>query len=509
MKRIITINRVKRFFKFFAIAVAILIVGFLTAAQIAYSGIAEIDPPPGMMYSINDGEIHMYCTGPENENQPTIIIIAGAGVPSFLYSPLQDKLSETIRTCSYDSAGIGWSKANDIPYTAKNLSDELHQLLQAAHINGPIILAGHSLGGIVSLIYSAEHEQQVAGIAFIDSSHYNQTDYFGEEFKNISDKQIDEQLANLWLMELASNLGIFSLMSIFDTHESEEFAEEHKMLESFNKWNPPYPTIKSMLSNLNLSFEQGKEVHYARGDLPIISISASGEISGDPTEIGGISAEEYREGFKDLHKDLAELSTNGRYVVVNETNHISIAYNDETADHVLSLIPNTDEHSVYSLPFGMNQQNVKLQLNVNPQYVKNPGNPDELILDIDAMIQVHKIFDKCDYKQKLESGEIPSRNPDDSFNVITGSLPFFNNGTHYIDSNVCTWIDSFKAVTYTCFDANPMVQNWYDGPSYFYNNTHHIDVQYCKWTLFYEGYWDLSLCDPDPEQNFGKCREFK
>lgn len=170
---------------------------------------------------------------------------------------------------------------------------------------------------------------------------------------------------------------------------------------------------------------------------------------------------------------------------------------------------NTDEHSVYSLPFGMNQQDIELQLRVNPQYVKNPDNPDELILDIDAMMQVQKIFDKCDYKQKLESGEIPSRNPDGSFNVITGSLPFFNNGTHYIDSNVCTWVDSFKAVTYTCFDANPKAQNGYDGPSYFYNNTHHIDVQYCKWTLFYEGYWDLPLCDPDPEQNFGKCREFK
>ena len=67
-----------------------------------------------------------------------------------------------------------------------------------------------------------------------------------------------------------------------------------------------------------------------------------GDISDGPTEVGGISREEFIEGFKELHKDLAELSTNGRHVIVNGTDHISIVRNDETADHILSLIPNIE-----------------------------------------------------------------------------------------------------------------------------------------------------------------------
>jgi len=335
----ITKIQIKRFFKYFGIVIAVLVGGFLVAAQITHYSIAEIDPPPGKMYSVNGGEIHMYCTGPENAENPTIIIISGAGTPSFMYSHLQENLSETVRTCSYDSAGIAWSKANDITYAATNLSSELYQLLQAAQINGPIILAGYSLGGIVSLIYSAEHEEQIVGIAFIDSSHYNQVGYFGQEFRDTYDKKTDEMLANFWLLELAGNLGIFSMTNIFDDSGTERENEEHKMMASFNKWNPPYPTMKSMITNLNLSFEQGKEAHHNRGDLPIIAISASGEISDDPTEIGGITVEEFKKGFKDLHKDLAELSTNGRHVIVNGTDHISIVRNDETADHILSLIP--------------------------------------------------------------------------------------------------------------------------------------------------------------------------
>jgi len=331
--------KIKRFFKYFGIVIAILVSGALVAGQITIYGMAEIPPPPGKMYSVNGGEIHMYCTGPEND-KPTIIILSGAGTPSFLYSNLQEKLSETARTCSYDSAGIGWSLANDIPYTTKNLSNELYQLLQAAQINGPIILAGHSLGGITSLIYSAEHGNQVVGIAFIDSSHYNQMNHFGNEFRDKMDNQTDEMLEMFWLIELANDLGILSMITpLLDPSESEIDDEEHKLLSSFAKWNRPFPTMKSMISNLNLSFEQGKEAHYDRGDLPIISISASGKVSGGPDEIGGIPRDEYREGFTELHKDLAELSTNGRHVIVNGTDHISIVRSDETAEHILSLIP--------------------------------------------------------------------------------------------------------------------------------------------------------------------------
>ena len=337
--------KIKRILKYLGISFALLIVGFLAVAQIAYQSIPQIEPP-GKIYSVDGvGEIHMYCTGPEdNNNKPTIIIISGGGTPSFVYFDLQEKLSEIVRTCTYDTAGNGWSPANNIPYTAKNLSNELHLLLQSTKIDGPIILAGHSLGGIVSLIYSAEHEEQVAGIAFIDSSHYNQYDYFGKEYRDATFDQIEGYLPYVWLIELRSNLGIAKLMSIFDTSMSEEHVKEHNMLDSIHKQNSPYSTMKSMASNLKLSFEQGKEAHYDRGNLPIVVLTAGSRVVGDSQEIGGVSAEEFRKGFDILQKDLAGLSSNSKHVFVNGTNHGSIVSNDETAKHILSLIPLAKEN---------------------------------------------------------------------------------------------------------------------------------------------------------------------
>ena len=331
--------RIKQILGYSGLSVVVLIAGILAIAQISYQTIPEIEPP-GEMYSVNDGKIHMYCTGPHNEN-PTIIVISGGSTPSLEYFYLQEKLSQTARTCSYDTAGIGWSPPNDISYTAKNMSDELRQLLQAAGINGPIILAGHSVGGITGLVYSAEHKEQVAGIALVVPSHYDQEGYFGDEFKEKFDSRINESLDNLWIIEIGNELGIMNLLGVWNNPEL-DIPEYNEMRASLYKWNPPFPAIKSMASNIDVSSEQGKEVHYFRGDLPIIVISAS-PIALNSQEIGGITLEEYREGLVRFHKDLAGLSSSGKHVFVNGTDNTSIIVNDETAEHILSIIVKQDE----------------------------------------------------------------------------------------------------------------------------------------------------------------------
>ncbi|QMU55245.1 MAG: alpha/beta fold hydrolase [Nitrosopumilus sp.] len=330
--------QIKRFFKYFGIVISVLVVGVLVAGQIAYNTVPMIDQP-GEIYSVNGTYMHLYCTGPENNEKPTVVIIAGGGVTSPLYYPLQEDLSETVRTCTYDRAGTGWSEPNNVPSNTKNMSDELYQLLQTAKIDGPILLTGHSLGGITSLIYSTEHEEQVAGIAFIDSSHYNQYDYFGKEFSDAVYQQNDELLANFWLLETASKIGIVSLITaISETSESEVSKEGQKMFAYFDRWAPPYDTMKSEIANLRLSFEQGKNAHYDRGDLPIISISASDDVASAFPKVGP-SEQEINDAFETFPKELAALSNNGRHVVVEGTDHMSILYHEDTAQHILSLIP--------------------------------------------------------------------------------------------------------------------------------------------------------------------------
>ena len=87
-----------RIFKYSGISVAILILGFLAVAQITYKAYLKLNLQVKCI-SVNGGKIHMYCTGPENNEKPTIIIISGGGTASLEYFHLQEKLSQTVRTC--------------------------------------------------------------------------------------------------------------------------------------------------------------------------------------------------------------------------------------------------------------------------------------------------------------------------------------------------------------------------------------------------------------------------
>lgn len=332
--------RVKRFFKYFGIVIAILVGSVLVAGQIAHYSVPIVDPP-GKMYSVNGFDMHLYCTGPEHNDKPTVIIITGGGTVSPLYYHLQEKLSETVYTCTYDRPGLGWSEPNDNPAHAKNMSDDLYQLLMAAKIDGPIVLAGHSLGGIVSLIYSADHEDQVAGIAFVDSSHYNQIEYFGEEYSDAIYQQTEEMMTSFWMLEVINKIGILNLVELFvDVNSAGLIIDENtkRTATYFGTWAPPFDAIMSESRNIKLSFEQGKESHFPREDLPIISISASDQLVLVPTIDTGFSEEETKEIQRSFHKELADLSNNGKHVIVNGTNHMSIIQDEETANHILSMI---------------------------------------------------------------------------------------------------------------------------------------------------------------------------
>ncbi len=121
--------------------------------------------PPGKIYPVNGHDMHLYCTG---EGSPTIVLEAGGGNGFLKWAKVQTGLSKTTRVCSYDRAGFGWSTPGPDPRDADTIASELHALLQQAGIHGPIVLMGHSMGGIYIRAYAKHSPQDVAGLIFVD-----------------------------------------------------------------------------------------------------------------------------------------------------------------------------------------------------------------------------------------------------------------------------------------------------------------------------------------------------
>jgi pimeloyl-ACP methyl ester carboxylesterase len=120
-------------------------------------------------YDVGGRRLFIRCTG---HGSPTVVF--ENGLTSDWYD-LQNRLSGATRVCSYDPAlqdgAFSRSDPAPTPRTGADRVRDLHRLLAAADVRGPIVLAGHSNGGLFSLLFASRHPRQVAGLVIIDGVH--------------------------------------------------------------------------------------------------------------------------------------------------------------------------------------------------------------------------------------------------------------------------------------------------------------------------------------------------
>jgi pimeloyl-ACP methyl ester carboxylesterase len=118
-------------------------------------------------FDIGGRRLLLRCTG---HRGPTVVF--EGGLSSDWYE-LQNRLAPFTRVCSYDHPNGPWSRSDPAPTprTARDFVADLHTLLAVARVPGPYVLAGHSNGGLFTLLNASTHPRQVAGLVLIDAVH--------------------------------------------------------------------------------------------------------------------------------------------------------------------------------------------------------------------------------------------------------------------------------------------------------------------------------------------------
>jgi pimeloyl-ACP methyl ester carboxylesterase len=148
-----------------------------------YRQIARV---PGNLYDIGGYSMHLYCTG---EGSPTIVLSSGLGDDFTSWAKVQPVLSWQTRVCSYDRAGFGWSEPRPGIQDANAISSQLHQLIEAAAVQRPFVLVGHSISGIYLRSYAAHYPGDLAGLVFVDGATPLQDDRIPKELVKIQENQ--------------------------------------------------------------------------------------------------------------------------------------------------------------------------------------------------------------------------------------------------------------------------------------------------------------------------------
>lgn len=126
-------------------------------------------PPPGTVIDTDHGLRHVWVLG---AGAPAVVIVTCLGGPAVEWAAVARELAEHTTVLLYDRAGLGWSTAAaGHSRSVVDMTDELCAVLGAAGVDGPCVVVGHSIGGVVARLHAIRHPQDVAGIVLVDSSH--------------------------------------------------------------------------------------------------------------------------------------------------------------------------------------------------------------------------------------------------------------------------------------------------------------------------------------------------
>ena len=120
---------------------------------------------PGRMVDIGGGQLHVDMRG---NGRPVVVLESGIAASSVSWSLVHDRIAEFTTVVSYDRAGFGWSRAAPHCATALDAARELARMLEAAGLESPFVLVGHSFGGLIVRIFEQSFPERIAGLVLAD-----------------------------------------------------------------------------------------------------------------------------------------------------------------------------------------------------------------------------------------------------------------------------------------------------------------------------------------------------
>ncbi len=281
-------------------------------------------PPPGRLVRVNEGRMHIHVTG---EGRPTVVFESGMGASCLSWTLVQPQVAQFARAVSYDRAGHGWSDPAGEPRTARQIAQELHTLLDAAGIPGPYVLVGHSFGGYVNRAFAHLYRDRVAGMVLVDSLH-------PAEWKNPTPEQlqmIEVGLRYAWIAAWLARLGFvrsclarlargsprlgWAAASAFgvDTAAAvQRIAGEIRKLPA-----PILPIVRELWSQPKNFMSLGQHV----AALPVSAAQAAAVSSLGDLPLVVLSGDHHAAPYTDWQRELAQLSSRGRHLVVSDSGH--------------------------------------------------------------------------------------------------------------------------------------------------------------------------------------------
>ncbi|GAO80947.1 alpha/beta hydrolase fold [Sphingopyxis sp. C-1] len=134
--------------------------------------VAEMErlyPAPGTFVEVDGQRIHVLAEGPQNEG-PTIVLFGGGHAPGTSMRFIHDALKQDYRSVLIDRPGMGWSGPATFPLSTAGEAKQMWDVLDKAGAKGPVMLAGHSFGGLLAANMARLRPERVQSLVVMDAT---------------------------------------------------------------------------------------------------------------------------------------------------------------------------------------------------------------------------------------------------------------------------------------------------------------------------------------------------
>ena len=159
---------------------------------VAVSGCAPESNPSALDTRMVDAGGHRLEMVFQGRGTPAVVFDAGMIGGMHNWNIVRDSVALHTETVIFERAGFGNSEEGPSPRTAQRLATELHTALQNAGIGFPVVLVGHSAGGLFSRVFAATYSRDVTGLILVDASTEEVYDYMRDSDPGRWDSYVDE-----------------------------------------------------------------------------------------------------------------------------------------------------------------------------------------------------------------------------------------------------------------------------------------------------------------------------
>ncbi|MRH87452.1 alpha/beta fold hydrolase [Nocardia sp. SYP-A9097] len=272
---------------------------------------ARIAPAVGGFRVVQGRRVFVHRVG---SGGPAVVFLPGASAVGLDYLVVQEQVSLFTTAVVYDRGGTGYSDAVALPRSAEAVAVELRELLRLENIDGPYVLAAHSLGGLYAHRFAQLFPGDVAGLIWLDGLHQDWDEFMpaavslaaaeqaapdGEEFE-----QLRPGLREMHA-ELLADYPEWMREPLIEAKVSDEwirsgFAERRRLAEIADE------------------LRAGPRIP----DVPVVALSVLGS---DPTS-RALMSQEMRDGRTRMDAALVSGFSRGEQRIVHDTLHHRLCF---------------------------------------------------------------------------------------------------------------------------------------------------------------------------------------